>query len=265
LGFDDPEIIGHAIEFRLNAEDAGRKFMPSPGTLEGWRLPTGPGVRTDEGYRTGMSIPGAFDSLVAKIIVRGADRDEAIARSRRALLETRIDGMPSVLPFHRELLKHPDFLAPDGDFRVHTTWIENDFDVPIAPYSEESHTSEPDKLNTFFIEINGKRVELRMPAAFMAPPAPTPAPKVVERVIVKEEPKDTPDSGSELTAPLHGSIFKIVHREGRYVNEGDQVIIMEAMKMKLPLLAHRSGKVVNVTVSKGDPVESGQVLCNIVA
>ncbi|MDR1852979.1 MAG: ATP-grasp domain-containing protein [Propionibacteriaceae bacterium] len=263
LGYSDPEIRGHSIEFRLNAEDAGRKFMPSPGTLEGWRLPTGPGVRVDEGYRTGMVIPGQFDSLVAKIIVTGDCRTQAIERARRALSETRIDGMPSVLPFHRALLEEPDFLAEDGNFRVHTKWIETDFDNQIPPYDGIARTSEPEQLATFFIEVNGKRVELRVPTSFsLGAPKPEP-PKPVEQ---RTEPVEVPalDFSTAITAPLHGKIQKILEGEGRYVNEGDHVVIMEALKMRLPLAAHRSGKIVNMQVSEGEAVSTGQTICNIV-
>jgi acetyl-CoA/propionyl-CoA carboxylase biotin carboxyl carrier protein len=266
LDYDDPPIRGHSIEFRLNAEDAGRNFMPSPGTLEGWRLPTGPGVRTDEGYRTGMVIPGAFDSLVAKIIVTGATRQQAIQRARRALAEARIDGMPSVLPFHRAVLEDPDFVAEDGNFRVHTRWIETDFNNTITPYSGAMHTSEPDPLVTWWIELDGRRVPLRVPKALAAPEPPKEAPKAAERPTVAVAPVDEAqaESSTALTAPLHGRISKVLIKEGRYVNEGDQLIVMEAMKMQLPLAAHRSGKLVNVAVKPGDEVETGQTLLNIV-
>ncbi len=134
LGYDDPELRGHSIEFRINAEDAGRTFLPGPGTLTAWQPPAGPGVRVDEGYRAGMTVPGAFDSLIAKIIVSGADRETAIARSRRALAELVVEGMPTVVPFHRAVLDDPAFTAADGQFGVHTRWIETEFSGEIPPY-----------------------------------------------------------------------------------------------------------------------------------
>ncbi len=135
LGYGDPVVSGHSIEFRINAEDAGRNFMPAPGTLTTWRAPAGPGVRVDEGYLSGMTVPGSFDSLVAKIIVTGADREQALARSRRALKELVIEGMPTVVPFHRAVLDEPAYTAADGHFGVHTRWIETEFDNEIPPYA----------------------------------------------------------------------------------------------------------------------------------
>ena len=135
LGYGDPVVSGHSIEFRINAEDAGRNFMPAPGTLTAWRAPSGPGVRVDEGYLAGMTVPGSFDSLVAKIIVSGADRTQALARSRRALAELVVEGMPTVTPFHRAVLDDPAFVAADGHFGVHTRWIETEFSGVIEPYA----------------------------------------------------------------------------------------------------------------------------------
>ena len=167
LGFDDPPMRGHSIEFRINAEDAGRGFLPAPGTLLTWRPPSGPGVRIDEGYLAGMTVPGNFDSLVAKIIVSGADRDEALARSRRALRELEIDGMPTIVPFHRAVLDDPAFTAPDGKFGVHTRWIETEFSGEIAPY--DGPTAEtPDEVEKtrLVVEVDGKRLEVVVPAGF---------------------------------------------------------------------------------------------------
>ena len=169
LGYPDPPVTGHSIEFRINAEDAGRNFMPAPGTLTAWRPPSGPGVRVDEGYRTGMTVPGSFDSLVAKIIVTGADRTQALARSRRALRELEVEGMPTVLPFHRAVLDDPAFVAADGNFGVHTRWIETEFSTEIAPYAGPVEAApEPVEKSKVVVEVNGKRLEVVVPAGLGA-------------------------------------------------------------------------------------------------
>ncbi|WP_298134349.1 biotin carboxylase N-terminal domain-containing protein, partial [Micropruina sp.] len=163
LGYDDPETRGHSIEFRINAEDPGRGFMPAPGTLTQWRPPRGPGVRVDEGYLAGMTVPGAFDSLVAKIIVTGADRQQAVQRARRALAETVLEGMPSVLPFHAAVLDEPAFVAADGTFGVHTRWIETEFDNQLPPYADAAADPEPAERQSFVVEVDGRRLEVRLP------------------------------------------------------------------------------------------------------
>ncbi len=169
LGYEDPVTVGHSIEFRINAEDAGRNFMPAPGTLTAWRAPSGPGVRVDEGYLAGMTVPGSFDSLVAKIIVTGADRTQALARSRRALAELVVEGMPTVTPFHRAVLDDPAFTAADGTFGVHTRWIETEFSGEIAPYAgPAAEIAEPSERSTVVVEVNGKRLEVVLPAGFAA-------------------------------------------------------------------------------------------------
>ena len=171
LGYDDPETHGHSIEFRINAEDAGRGFMPAPGTLVKWHAPTGPGIRVDEGYHSGMTVPGAFDSLVAKLIVTGADRTQALARARRALGELQIEGMPTVVPFHQVLLEEPDFVAANNDFRVHTRWIETEFTNEIPAYTgvlgEPENLGEPEVIT---VEVNGRRMEVKLPAGFPSRP-----------------------------------------------------------------------------------------------
>src|SRR5690606_15314589 len=153
LGYDDPPVRRHSIEFRINAEDAGRSFMPAPGTLTAWQPPTGPGVRVDAGYTAGMAVPGSFDSLVAKIIVTGASRTQAIERARRALAETVLEGMPSVLPFHRAVLQDPAFVAEDGVFGVHTRWIETEFASPIEPYTGTLGESEEQEKTSYVVEV----------------------------------------------------------------------------------------------------------------
>ncbi len=156
--------------------------MPAPGTLTAWRPPSGPGVRVDEGYLTGMAVPGSFDSLVAKIIVTGADRAQAIGRARRALAETTLDGMPSVLPFHKAVLIDPAFVAADGTFGVHTRWIETEFVSTIEPYVGTMGETEPTENSTYVVEVNGRRLEVRLPSSLAAPAAkPTAAKRPIRR------------------------------------------------------------------------------------
>ena len=170
LGYDDPEVRGHSIEFRINAEDGGRNFMPAPGTLSAWSPPQGPGVRLDGGYENGETIPGSFDSLIAKLIVTGRDRTQALERSRRALDEFVVDGMPTVIPFHRAVVSDPAYVGAstpsgEGSFEVYTTWIETDFDNQITPYAGDSaEAEEAGERQTVVVEVGGKRLEVVLPA-----------------------------------------------------------------------------------------------------
>jgi acetyl-CoA/propionyl-CoA carboxylase biotin carboxyl carrier protein len=263
LGYTDPPARGHSIEFRINAEDPGRSFMPAPGTLTAWQPPSGPGVRVDSGYVAGMAVPGSFDSLVAKIIVTGADRAQAIQRSRRALAETVLDGMPSVIPFHKAVLDDPAYIAADGDFGVHTRWIETEFSTPIEPYVGTMGATEPAESSTYVVEVNGRRLEVRLPAALAAPVVkPAMAKRPTRRSTGGARAKAP--SSNELTAPMQGTIVKVSVVEGDEVSEGDLVVVLEAMKMEQPITAHRSGVVASVAAGVGDAVASGQVLLEIV-
>jgi acetyl-CoA/propionyl-CoA carboxylase, biotin carboxylase, biotin carboxyl carrier protein len=266
LGYDDPPIHGHSIEFRINAEDAGRNFMPAPGTLSNWRPPAGPGIRVDEGYLTGMTVPGSFDSLVAKVIVTGADREQALARSRRALRELVVEGMPTVVPFHQAVLHEPAFTASDGSFDVHTRWIETEFTGQIEPFSgvsaEAPQTPEKTKV---VVEVNGKRLEVVVPAtlgsingAGAAPVTRKPLRRGTSASSVKAP------SGNALTSPMQGTIVKVAVAEGDVVEAGQLVLVLEAMKMEQPLNAHRSGRVTNLNATVGATVTSGLTLCEIV-
>jgi len=263
LGYGDPELRGHSIEFRINAEDPGRNFMPAPGTLTAWRPPSGPGVRVDEGYLTGMAVPGSFDSLVAKIIVTGADRAQAIGRARRALAETTLDGMPSVLPFHKAVLTDPAFVAADGTFGVHTRWIETEFVSTIEPYVGTMGETEPTENNTYVVEVNGRRLEVRLPSSLAAPAAKATAAKRPIRRSTGGARAKAPSS-NELTAPMQGTIVKVSVVNGDEVTEGDLVVVLEAMKMEQPITAHRSGVVANLAAVVGESVTSGQALLEIV-
>ena len=269
LGYDDPVPTRHSIEFRINAEDAGRNFMPAPGTLVTWRPPSGPGVRTDEGYRAGMSVPGAFDSLVAKIIVTGADRAQALARSRRALAELELDGMPTVVPFHRAVLEDPAFTAANDSFGVHTRWIETEFANEIAPYAGPSaEPVEPVEQTTVVVEVGGKRLEVKLPVGLALGSGSAGGTRNAGRARkpVKRDRGSgsaTP-SGNALTSPMQGTIVKVAVAEGHQVAEGDLIVVLEAMKMEQPLNAHRAGTVSGLTAEAGGTVTSGSVICEIV-
>ncbi|CEI26194.1 Acetyl-CoA carboxylase [Propionibacterium freudenreichii] len=262
LDYPDPRLEGHSFEFRINAEDPGRNFMPAPGTLTKFQPPCGPGVRMDEGYHAGMSVPGAFDSLVAKLVVYGADRVEALERARRALDELVVEGMPTVVPFDRAVVRDPAFTAEDGKFAVFTDWIETEFDNHIEPYAGDLGVAEePVERQSVVVEVNGRRLEVTLPAGLQAGPAKSSKlRKPTKRG--RGGGKIAEVSGDALTAPMQGTIVKTSVQEGQHVDEGETVLVLEAMKMEQPIAAHRSGVVHNL-VAAGTAVASGDVLCEI--
>ena len=251
LGFDDPEIRGHSIEFRINGEDPGRSFLPAPGRITDWAIPTGPGVRVDAGFKGGDTIGGNFDSLLAKLIVTGATRQQAIERARRALSEFVVGGLATAIPFHRAILEDPAFTE---NFKVYTSYIENEFnnEIPAFVITEpplETHMA-PEHLIT---EVNGKRFEILVHA-----PKP-----VVKRHRAKQT-MTGGSSGAGLVSPMQGTVVKIAVEEGAKVEVGDLIIVLEAMKMEQPLTAHKSGIISNLTAVIGSTVSSGTNLCEIV-
>ncbi|WP_068904639.1 acetyl/propionyl/methylcrotonyl-CoA carboxylase subunit alpha, partial [Planomonospora sphaerica] len=263
LGYGDPVLRGHSLEFRINAEDAGRGFLPAPGTITAMRTPSGPGVRLDAGYETGMTVPQAFDSLVAKLIVTGATREQALQRARRALAEFTIDGMPTVLPFHRAVVEDPAF-APVGDepFAVHTRWIETEFDNTIAPYAGESGVSEEaGERERITVEVGGKRLEVVLPAGLGLPAAGA------GRASSAATPRRRGGGGAAkkavggdaLVSPMQGTIVKVVAADGDVVAAGDTIVVLEAMKMEQPLTAHKAGTVTGLGAQVGQTVTSGAV------
>ncbi|MEU8316979.1 biotin carboxylase N-terminal domain-containing protein [Nonomuraea sp. NPDC048881] len=261
LGYDDPALRGHSIEFRINAEDAGRNFLPAPGTLTAMRAPAGPGVRLDSGYEAGMTVPQTFDSLVAKLIVTGRTRHEALDRARRALAEFEIDGMPTVLPFHRAVVTDPAFTSEP--FAVHTRWIETEWDNPVEPYAGEvaAAPAAPAVRETVTVEVGGKRLEVVLPAGLgMAGPAPAAA-KAPRRAGGAR--KHATAGGDALVSPMQGTIVKVVANDGDVVSEGDTVVVLEAMKMEQPLTAHKSGTVTGLSAAVGQTVTSGATICEI--
>jgi acetyl-CoA/propionyl-CoA carboxylase biotin carboxyl carrier protein len=265
LGYEDPVVTGHSIEFRINAEDPGRNFMPAPGTLTAWGPPSGPGVRVDEGYLNGMTVPGSFDSLIAKIIITGANRQQALERSRRALQELVIEGMPTVVPFHQAVLHDPAFTAEDGHFGVHTRWIETEFSGQIAPYAGAlSGGPEPVARSRVVVEVNGKRLEVTVPASLGTANGSAGTTRSKKPVNRQSGAATKTPSGHALTSPMQGTIVKVAVADGDAVETGDLVVVLEAMKMEQPLTAHRSGVVKNLSAQVGATVTSGSTLCEIV-
>jgi acetyl-CoA/propionyl-CoA/long-chain acyl-CoA carboxylase, biotin carboxylase, biotin carboxyl carrier protein len=261
LGYDDPEISGHSIEFRINAEDPGRNFLPAPGTLTRWHAPSGPGVRLDGGYDQGETVPGAFDSLVAKLVVTGRDRTQALERSRRALAEFVVEGMPTVIPFHAAVVRDPAFVASGGSFGVHTRWIETEFDNQLAPYDGATETAEAGERGRVTVEVGGKRLEVVLPAGFGAATASAGTKKKPARRAGGSG--KAAASGDALTSPMQGTIVKIAVEEGATVAEGDLIVVLEAMKMEQPLNAHKAGTVTGLTAEVGATVTAGAVICEL--
>jgi len=265
LGYDDPEVSGHSIEYRINAEDGGNNFMPAPGTLSRWEPPSGPGVRVDGGYVAGETIPGAFDSLIAKLIVTGRDRTQALERSRRALAEFVVDGMPTVIPFHRAVVDDPAFIGHenDGHFGVYTSWIETEFDNRITPYAGDQATADdPDERQTVVVEVGGRRLEVSLPGGIGAvATAPAGAARKPKRSASKKA--GAAASGDAVTSPMQGTIVKVAVEEGQQLAEGDVVVVLEAMKMEQPLKAHKAGTVTGLDAEVGATVTNGAVICEL--
>ena len=251
LGFDDPVIRGHSIEFRINGEDPGRSFLPAPGRITDWVIPTGPGVRVDAGFKNGDTIGGNFDSLLAKLIVTGATREQAIERARRALAEFSVEGLATALPFHRAILEDPAFTQ---EFKIYTSYIENEFNNEIPMYQAPVVPLETHMAPEYLVaEVNGKRFEVLVHA-----PKP-----VVKRHRAKQSMAGGA-GGAALNSPMQGTVVKIAVKEGDRVEVGDLVIVLEAMKMEQPLMAHKAGVISNLSAVIGATVSSGTALCDII-
>ena len=251
LGFDDPIIRGHSLEFRINGEDPGRSFLPAPGRITTWNLPTGPGVRVDAGFRNGDVIGGNFDSLLAKLIVTGATRKEAIERARRALAEFEVGGLATAIPFHRAILDDPAYTE---NFKVYTSYIENEFKNEIPAFlSAVADVQTKVAAEKLVAEVNGKRFEILVHA-----PEP-----VVKRHRAKQA-SAAGASGTGLASPMQGTVVKIAVTEGQQVSAGDLIIVLEAMKMEQPLNAHRDGVIKNLKAVIGETVAAATVLCDII-
>jgi len=259
---EDPAPRGHSIEFRINGEDAGRGFLPAPGTVSAISFPAGPGVRVDGGVETGSVIGGQFDSLLAKLIVTGSDRAQALERSRRALAEFQVEGMATVLPFHRAVVADPAYAS--DEFTVHTRWIETEWDNQVPPFEGASDADEETaERQTVVVEVGGRRLEVSLPGnlalgggggatAAKAPPRKRGGGKGGAKV-----------SGDAVTAPMQGTIIKVAVADGDTVSAGDLVVVLEAMKMENPVTAHKDGTITGLSAETGSSISQGTVICEI--
>ncbi|WP_055603829.1 acetyl/propionyl/methylcrotonyl-CoA carboxylase subunit alpha [Streptomyces aureus] len=263
LGYDDPAIRGHSFEFRINGEDPGRGFLPAPGTVTLFDAPTGPGVRLDAGVESGSVIGPAWDSLLAKLIVTGATREQALQRAARALAEFKVEGMATAIPFHQAVVVDPAFTS--DPFRVHTRWIETEFVNEIKPFTPAGADADEDESGreTIVVEVGGKRLEVSLPSSLgmtLARTGLAAGAKPKRRAAKKSGPAA---SGDTLASPMQGTIVKIAVEEGQEVKEGDLIVVLEAMKMEQPLNAHRSGTVKGLTAEVGASITSGAAICDI--
>ena len=261
----DPTPRGHAFEFRINGEDAGSNFMPAPGAITKYVEPSGPGVRMDSGVREGSVVGGQFDSMLARLIVFGETREEALQRSRRALSEYVIEGMPTVVPFHRHIVENPAFVGDDTHFDVYTKWIEEEWDNPIPPYVDPADAEEAEEATPnqkVVVEIDGRRVEIALPGdlALAGGGAGGAKKKAKKR---RSGGSKAGVSGDAVAAPMQGTVIKVNVEEGQEVAEGEVVVVLEAMKMENPVKAHKSGVVTDLAVSAGEGVTKGSVMMEL--
>src|SRR6478609_7262411 len=276
LGYTEVETRGHSLEFRLNGEDPAAGFLPAPGRISTLRFPAGPGVRVDSGVVEGDTVSGAFDSMIAKLIVTGATRQQAAERARRALAELEIAGIPTVVPFHRAVMAEPAFVptAPDQPFAVHTRWIETEFadrlpaltgTPAVTAAGPAAEDGEPTELERVVVEVGGKRLEVVLPAALALRAGRGRAAAAGPRRSAPRRAAGRPAaSGNALTSPMQGTIVKVAVGEGDTVAEGDLVVVLEAMKMEQPLVAHRAGTIASQSADVGGMVAAGTAICEIV-
>lgn len=261
---EDPTPVGHAFEFRINGEDPGRNFLPAPGTAIRYEEPTGPGVRVDSGVREGDIVGGEFDSMLAKLIVWGETRENALARARRALSEYHIEGLATTLDFHRHIVSNPDFVGDSNGFNVFTKWIENEWKNPFDAAVEDPDAPQMERLpnRIVVVEVDGKRMEVSLPADFVVRGSrPAKVRKPRPRTFASNAGSSA--SGDTIIAPMQGTVVKVAVEEGQVVKEGDLVIVLEAMKMENPVLAHQSGTITQLSVEPGTPVTPGTAMCKI--
>ena len=267
LDYPDPEIKGHSFEFRINGEDAGRNFMPAPGPVKLFKAPSGPGVRVDTGVESGDVISGSFDSMIAKLIVTGATREEALARSRRALDEMQVEGLPTVLPFHRKILNEPAFIGNSAanTFGIYTRWIETEWNNDITAWNGIHEEASPAlERNTVAVEVDGKRIEVSLPQRIL--PATVGAVSTNAAAAPKRKAHGTASgaaSGKILKAPMQSTVIKIAVAVGDKVTEGDLLVVLEAMKMEQPMAAHMSGVVKSISAEIGVTIAAGTVLLEL--
>ncbi|AEG43765.1 biotin carboxylase N-terminal domain-containing protein [Isoptericola variabilis] len=272
LGYDTTTVRGHSIEFRINGEDPAAGFLPAPGRITTLRWPSGPGVRVETGVVEGDTISGAFDSMIAKLVVTGADRTQAVERARRALRELEVQGIPTVVPFHRAVLETPDFVPTDGSpFRVHTRWIETEFAetlatlAPATPHAAPAAEPEPEQLaERVVVEVGGRRLEVVLPAGLGSAAGRARSANAARRPRrAARSAAAGGSSGTTLASPMQGTIVKVAVSDGDTVAEGDLVVVLEAMKMEQPILAHRAGTVRSLSLEPGAGVTAGAPICEI--
>ncbi|QHK22039.1 ATP-grasp domain-containing protein [Pseudarthrobacter psychrotolerans] len=270
LGYGDPEVRGHSFEFRITGEDPGRNFMPAPGTITTLKNPTGPGVRIDSGVEQGDVISGNFDSMLSKLIVTGATRAQALQRSRRALEEMVVEGIPTVIPFDLAVVSDPAFAPVEGPFSIHTRWIETEFvnNIPAwTPDGTAEAGGDAGERQRVVVEVGGKRLEVVLPASLGSIGAGSAAGSGAKPGKSKKRLRSggaaAAAAGDALTSPMQGTIVKVAVANGDVVAEGDLVVVLEAMKMEQPLTAHRSGTITGLTAAAGETVSAGAVIATI--
>ena len=264
----DPEPRGHSIEFRINGEDAGRGFLPAPGPVTKFEPPTGPGVRLDSGVETGSVIGGQFDSMLAKLIVSGATRAQALQRARRALDEFRVEGLATVIPFHRAVVSDPAFIGDENGFTVHTRWIETEWANTVEPFTGGGEIDDDESpRQTVVVEVGGRRLEVSLPGGLALGNGGASA----EAGVIRKKPKPrkrgshggAAASGDSVTAPMQGTVVKVAVEEGQTVSAGDLVVVLEAMKMENPVTAHKDGVITGLAVEAGAAITQGTVIAEI--
>jgi acetyl-CoA/propionyl-CoA carboxylase biotin carboxyl carrier protein len=262
IDYPDPEITGHSFEFRINGEDPGRNFMPAPGPVHVFRAPGGPGVRVDSGVESGDSIPGNFDSMIAKLIVTGKDRAQALERSRRALAELQVLGLPTVIPFHRRIVNHPAFVATDGKFDVYTRWIETEWNNDIEPWAGQADQIDQlaNSRSSVVVEVDGKRLEVSLPSRMLQTGSQFATGGRAPKRNISSHHASSGAGDKAIKAPMQSTVVKLAVAAGDKVVEGDQILVLEAMKMEQSITSPRNGAIKAVKVAVGETVPSGTVL-----
>jgi acetyl-CoA/propionyl-CoA carboxylase biotin carboxyl carrier protein len=262
IDYPDPEVSGHSFEFRINGEDPGQNFMPAPGSVHVFRAPGGPGVRVDSGVESGDSISGNFDSMIAKLIVTGKDRTQALERSRRALAELQVLGLPTVIPFHRKIVNDPAFIASDGKFGVYTRWIETEWVNDLEPWGGQLDAIDQvsNARKNVVVEVDGKRIEVSLPARMLQGGSASATGGRAPKRKISSHHGSSGAGNKSIKAPMQSTVVKLAVAAGDKVVEGDQVLVLEAMKMEQSISSPRNGVIKAVKVSVGETVPSGTVL-----
>ena len=264
LDYGDPKVSGHSFEFRINGEDPGRGFLPAPGAIHQFVAPSGPGVRVDSGVVSGDVVSGNFDSMIAKLIVTGSTRAEALQRSRRALEEMQVHGLPTVLPFHRAIVNDTAFTGESGKFGVYTRWIETEWNNTIEPWSGQTEDlPEAEPRHEVVVEVSGKRLEVSVPKRLLVGEIGSAAGHAPKRAKSSGASSHTGAKGNSLLAPMQSTVVKLAVNDGDHVEAGDLVVVLEAMKMEQPLTAHRSGTISSIGVSVGATISAGTRILDI--